>query len=57
MRYASNEIVLIAEPPVVADMEEAVAVAPGEGKPSIFLIKLYVLRSAIPSTSVSYWAI
>lgn len=39
MRYASNEIVLIAEPPVVADMEEAVAVAPGEGKPSIFLIK------------------
>ena len=57
MRYASNEIVLIAEPPAVADMEEAVAVAPGEGKPSIFLIKWYVLRRAVPSTSVSYWAI
>ena len=38
IRFASNETVLMGDVPAVADKEEAVPVAPGEGKQPISLL-------------------
>ena len=55
--FTSNETVVMGDVPAEAHKEEAVPVAPGEGKRSISLSNDRFCEAFILSTFVSYWTI